>query len=134
MTGMTPAWLTFNGRYVDVPPYMRRPIMRFAYCTGMRRCACSTNTMAAMMTAPTTITIKKMNRPLVCRMLLSSAGKRAAIWVKIRIDMPLPMPRSVMSSPSHMMIAVPAVIVRTMVRITGQPSFGMIGVVQPVKI
>ena len=26
--------------------------MRFAYCTGIRRCACSTNTMAAMMTAP----------------------------------------------------------------------------------
>jgi hypothetical protein len=37
MTGMTPAWLTFNGRYVDVPPYMRRPTIRFAYWTGMRR-------------------------------------------------------------------------------------------------
>src|SRR5262245_47327940 len=33
---------------------------------------------------------------------------------KIRIDMPLPMPRWVMSSPSHMTIAVPAVHVITM--------------------
>ena len=37
-------------------------------------------------------------------------------WVKIMSDMPLPMPRSVMSSPSHMMTAVPAVIVTTMTR------------------
>ena len=34
--------------------------------------------------------------------------------VKIRIDMPLPMPRWVMSSPSHMTSAVPAVQVRMM--------------------
>ena len=40
----------------------------------------------------------------------------ATTWVKIRIDMPLPMPRSVISSPSHMITAVPAVIVMTMTR------------------
>ena len=44
------------------------------------------------------------------------AGKVATTWVKIRIDMPLPMPRSVISSPSHMITAVPAVIVITMTR------------------
>ena len=38
------------------------------------------------------------------------------IWVKIMIDMPLPTPRSVMSSPSHMITAVPAVMVMTMTR------------------
>ena len=48
-------------------------------------------------------------------MLPPSAGIRAAIEVKIRIDMPLPMPRSVISSPSHMITAVPAVIVMTIV-------------------
>ena len=37
-------------------------------------------------------------------------------WVKIMIDMPLPTPRSVMSSPSHMITAVPAVMVMTMTR------------------
>ena len=39
-----------------------------------------------------------------------SAGIRAAIEVKISSDMPLPMPRSVTCSPSHMITAVPAVI------------------------
>ena len=38
------------------------------------------------------------------------------IEVKIRIDMPLPTPRSVMSSPSHMITAVPAVMVSTIVQ------------------
>ena len=34
----------FNERWLAllVPPYMRRPTMRLAYCTGMRRWACST--------------------------------------------------------------------------------------------
>ena len=39
------------------------------------------------------------------------------IWVKISTDMPLPMPRSVMSSPSHMITVVPAAMVMTMVAI-----------------
>ncbi len=37
--------------------------------------------------------------------------------------MPLPMPRSVMSSPSHMMRPVPAVMVTTMSRIAAGESF-----------
>ena len=48
ITGMTPAWLTFNGRYVDEPPYIFRPTMRLAYCTGIRRWPCSTKTTPAM--------------------------------------------------------------------------------------
>ncbi len=56
MTGMTPAWLTFSGRYVDVPPYMRLPTMRLAYCTGMRRWPCSTNTTPMMMISAATQT------------------------------------------------------------------------------
>ena len=46
------------------------------------------------------------------------------IEVKISSDMPLPMPRSVISSPSHMMTAVPAVIVTTIVTMTTSDSFG----------
>ena len=42
-------------------------------------------------------------------------GKDAVIWVKIMMDMPLPIPRSVISSPIHMMMLVPAVITNTMV-------------------
>ena len=37
MTGITPPEFTFSGRCVDCPPIMRRPTIRFAYCTGMRR-------------------------------------------------------------------------------------------------
>ena len=42
-------------------------------------------------------------------------GNWAAIWVKISTDMPLPTPRSVISSPSHMITTVPAVMVSTIV-------------------
>lgn len=51
-------------------------------------------------------------------MVHRALGKVAAIEMNIRIDMPLPMPRSVMSSPSHMTMAVPAVIVMTIVIVT----------------
>ena len=51
-----------------------------------------------------------------CAIAQSEPGNGAAIDVKIRSDMPLPMPRSVMSSPIHMMRPVPAVIVMTMSR------------------
>src|SRR5665648_248862 len=37
MTGITPAMLTLSGMKVLVPPIMRRPTTRFAYCTGTRR-------------------------------------------------------------------------------------------------
>ena len=46
-------------------------------------------------------------------------------WVKIISDMPLPTPRSVISSPSHMMTAVPAVIVMTMVVMVKIDWFGI---------
>ena len=48
------------------------------------------------------------------------------IDVKISTDMPLPTPRSVMSSPSHMITAVPAVIVTTSTRTRNSESSGMI--------
>ena len=52
MTGMMPAWLTLSGMYVEEPPNILRPTMRRAYCTGMRRCACSMKITAATMTQP----------------------------------------------------------------------------------
>ena len=62
----------------------------------------------------------KTTPPLLARMFWPSAGIRAAIEVKIRIDMPLPMPRSVISSPIHMIAAVPAVMVSTrVIRVNG---------------
>ena len=53
------------------------------------------------------------------------------IWVKIRTDMPLPTPRSVRSSPSHMITAVPAVMMMTIVVIVKTDGLGIRLVVQP---
>ena len=60
-----------------------------------------------------------------------SPGITAMTWVKIISDMPLPTPRSVISSPSHMMTAVPAVMMMTMVAIVNTDGFGISGLVQP---
>ena len=54
----------------------------------------------------------------------------AMTWVKMRIDMPLPTPRSVISSPIHMMTAVPDTMVITMVAIVKTDAFGIRGVLQ----
>ena len=37
ITGITPAMFTLSGMKVLVPPIMRRPTTRLAYCTGTRR-------------------------------------------------------------------------------------------------
>ena len=50
---------------MDVPPYIRRPTMRLAYCTGIRRCACSMNTTNATIAIRTTTVIAVMNADLV---------------------------------------------------------------------
>ena len=52
--------------------------------------------------------------PRLTKTLMNWAGIVAMIEVKMSSDMPLPTPRSVMSSPSHMMTAVPAVMTMTM--------------------
>ena len=90
--------------------------MRRAYWTGIRRWACSMKITAATITRPMASTTPKSHQPCDFWTSHSAAGKVATTWQKIRIDMPLPTPRSVISSPSHMMTAVPAVIVITMVR------------------
>ena len=52
--------------------------------------------------------------------------------VKISSDMPLPMPRSVICSPSHMMKAVPAVRVSTHMGM--KPHFEMVTMEAPVEV
>ena len=66
-------------------------------------------------------------------MLQSCPGKLAAIDVKIRIDIPLPTPRSVINSPSHMITDVPAVMTTTIVKILDQDVSGIISAEQPEK-
>jgi hypothetical protein len=67
---------------------------------------------------------------LVCRICSRLDGKVEAIEVKIRSDIPLPTPRSVMSSPIHMINPVPAVMVMTISEIASGSVFTKIGRVQ----
>ncbi len=64
MTGMTPAWFTLSGMYVDEPPNILRPTMRRAYCTGMRRWPCSMKMTAAISTRPIARIRAKTHQPL----------------------------------------------------------------------
>ena len=54
------------------------------------------------------------SRPASVQIAPNWNGRRDTIDVKISSDMPLPIPRWVISSPSHMTSAVPAVQVRMM--------------------
>src|SRR5919206_172057 len=124
ITGMTPAVFTLIGMYVLVPPYIRRPTMRLAYWTGIRRCDSSTKMTSAMTTRPSATTIRSTSRPLLLRMFHMEPGKPAAMDVKISSDMPLPTPFSVTTSPSHMISPVPAVSVMIMMRMVTMLSLG----------
>ena len=109
-----------------------RPTTRLAYCTGMRRWDCSTKTTSAMtstMIASTTMNL--LTPPLPPAIDHMFEGNRAAIEVKISRDMPLPTPRSVISSPSHMIRPVPAVMVITITSMVTQLLFGITGCVHP---
>ena len=115
ITGITPPALTLSGMWVDWPPITRRPTTRLAYCTGMRRSPRSTRTMNA--TTAIIITISEISVSALhsrvtktfCRYSAMAFGRPTTMPAKMISDMPLPMPRSVICSPSHMMKAVPVV-------------------------
>jgi hypothetical protein len=98
---------------VDPPIVCLRPTTRFAYWIGTRRCPWSMYTTATMIATPSNRAIVKAPGPRPRRIAPNSNGSREITEVKIRIDMPLPTPRCVISSPSHMISAVPAVITST---------------------
>ncbi len=56
---------------------------------------------------------------------IMAAGKRATMPAKMMREMPFPMPRSVICSPSHMMKAVPEVRVMMVMSLKLQPGFCM---------
>ena len=101
---------------------------RLAYCTGILRRPLSRKTMAA--TTPSMTTARKIrSRKLSCPSLYRSKvcatalGSRATIPAKMISEIPLPIPRSVICSPSHIRNAVPAVSVMTVISRNGQPGF-----------
>ncbi len=91
----------------------------------MRLCPDSTNTMPTIMATPMRMMVKNWNLLPWLQIAEPCAGRRDTTDAKIRIDMPLPMPRWVMSSASHMTIAVPAVHVSTMSAARPALKFGM---------
>ena len=64
-------------------------------------------------------------------MALNPVGMAATTLAKIRMDMPWPMPRWVISSASHMTMAVPAVRISTMKRASGHVNLGIRSTLTP---
>ncbi len=88
--------------------------MRLAYCTGIRRWPSWMKTTAAVIATSSTGTARRV--PIgSCIQVWMPGTRPEMIDAMISSDMPLPMPRWVISSPSHMIRAVPAVIVMTMI-------------------
>ncbi len=121
MGGITPDVLILSGKCVLCPPYILRPTIRLAYWTGIRRWPRSTNMMTpttTTMSANSINTRKAPISPVVIKrkVLLMAFGMRATIPANIMRDIPLPIPRSVICSPNHMIKAVPAVKVRTVIK------------------
>jgi len=127
MGGMTPDVLILRGRCVVCPPYIFRPTILLAYCTGIRRCPVSMKTMApttAIMNRARKITARMPISPVDMsrKVLKTPSGPRQTIPAKMISEIPFPIPRSVICSPSHMMKAVPAVSVMTVMRRKPQPG------------
>ena len=110
--GITPEVLILSGRCEASPPYMRLPTWRLGYCTTIRRCAVSTKTTTAT-TATMPIANAMMNsadsapvRPS-SRVWTSALGSAATMPAKMISEVPLPTPRAVICSPSHISSSVP---------------------------
>ena len=106
---------TFSGMYVFWPPSTLRPRTRLENEIGIRRWPWSMKMIPTVSTSISRMTARNWNvEEFACRMP-SWLGSWLTMLTKMISDMPLPMPRWVISSPSHMMSAVPAVMVITMV-------------------
>ena len=125
--GITPAVLSFNGKWELSACDICMPIWRLGYWIKRRRWARSKNTMKA--TTPTATMrmpriIKGDIRPLRPNSNKAAipVGKLATMPEKIISDVPLPMPRAVICSPSHIRNTVPPVSVITVERIKNGPG------------
>ena len=89
---------------------MRRPITRLAYWIGIRRWPSWMNTIAAITPSARNgmMTLKTWSG-FVHHGLDAAAAGRTTIEAKIISEMPLPMPRWVISSPIHISSTQPAV-------------------------
>ena len=114
--GITPAVFTLRGILDVLPPTILRPTTFFEYCTGMRRspsCRYTTNTtinrIIARMIIPAipALTIFFPLRNLSYNNL-KSLGIVEIILIKRIIEIPFPIPFSVICSPNHITRDAPA--------------------------
>ena len=127
MIGITPAALTRSGRCVLCPPYTLRPTTRRGYCTVILRCPCVISTTEAMIrthTATMKISTRPLRSPFITASisLLTAMGNWAMMPTKMISEMPFPMPRSWICSPSHIRNMVPVVIVTTVTKMNPAPG------------
>src|SRR4029453_3033346 len=110
--GITPALFSFSGKCEASPWNMRLPTWRLGYCTSSRRWARSMNTIT-----PTTTTHMTKRRKMEVvhsapwrprsRVPTTAWGNCATMPAKMMSEMPLPTPRAVICSPSHIRNTVP---------------------------
>ena len=128
MIGMTPAELTRRGTKLFCPSRIRpRPTTFRGICTGIFRAPIVINTTAAVI--PTSTTTRPTRAKIViCPAVNDShvrptaAGKPSMMEKKIRSDIPLPIPCSVICSPSHITKIAPTVSVMVVVRLKTNPG------------
>ena len=125
--------------YCVLPPYCLRPTTRFAYCTVIFRTACVIAITLAI-TKNKNATIKTRIAGLtwlvpVCddgtkvfHACANAAGRRATMPIVIINEMPFPMPRSVIWSPSHINMSVPVVSEITVTTRKTQPGSSTSGI------
>ena len=116
--GMTPEVLSLSGRCEDWPSNIRLPTWRLGYWISSRRCARSMNTMKAMTATAITSTMRMSPvesapwRPSSSVPAIAD-GNCATMPDMMISEVPLPMPRWVICSPSHIRNMVPPVSVIT---------------------
>ncbi len=115
ITGITPAWLILSGRCVACPPYIRRPTTLLAYWTGIFLCPSVTITTRTTTARAITRNARKPRGlipplPRAPMVPMVEGSKRETIPAKISKEIPLPIPRSEMTSPSHISKILPPVI------------------------
>ena len=125
--GITPEVLILSGRCEASPPYILLPTWRLGYWTMIRRCAVSTNTTTAT-TSTTPIASAMMNsadsapvRPS-SRVWIRALGRAATMPAKMISETPLPTPRAVICSPSHIRNSVPPTRVTTVTKRKNRPG------------
>ena len=128
MIGITPEELIRSGMNVFCPSRIRpRPMTLRGIWIGMRRAATVTATVPAttstMMSRTTRSTGSVSERARNASKVRNVSGQmRSTIEKKIKRLAPLPMPRSVICSPSHMMKTPPVDSVSTVVMRNAQPG------------